>query len=216
MRTATQEIVIYSFDDITKPENKEMLKKIIDKHCDINTERRLGEDSWYKPVYEEQIALLEQKGYYDIKISFSGFWSQGDGASFTGRIDAQKWLENNASDKFRRIKKLMTAGLIDDIIGNIKRDKYHNYVHWNTTTIYFNFQLMTNKNRSYPRIEELLEELDTVITNDHIEHNREIYTELEKFYDELTSEKQILEALKDYEFLENGNLVTELDYPIEN
>jgi hypothetical protein len=40
----------------------------------------------------------KEKGFYIDKIFFSGFCSQGDGASWTGFVDVRQWLEENCAD----------------------------------------------------------------------------------------------------------------------
>lgn len=66
------------FNELT-PEQQE---KVIEKYHDIN------EDSWmfyYKEMEQDFINKLESLGYSDIKIQYTGFYSQGDGASFTAK-----------------------------------------------------------------------------------------------------------------------------------
>ncbi len=55
--------------------------KVVDKYDDINVD----EDTWYESTYEYYEDKLRALGFYDIKFEFSGFWSQGDGASFTAK-----------------------------------------------------------------------------------------------------------------------------------
>lgn len=48
---------------------------------------------WWDSVYEIWQSALAQLGFEDAKISFSGFWSQGDGASFTcASVDVRKLI----------------------------------------------------------------------------------------------------------------------------
>lgn len=54
---------------------------ILDKHRDINTDY-----NWWDHAYENFKVDMEAKGIEVDQMYFSGFWSQGDGASFTGRI----------------------------------------------------------------------------------------------------------------------------------
>ena len=66
------------FNELT-PEQQ---NKVIEKYHDIN------EDSWefsYEDLKREFITKLESMGYSNIKIEYSGFYSQGDGASFTAK-----------------------------------------------------------------------------------------------------------------------------------
>lgn len=47
---------------------------------------------WWDCVYAMWQDALEQIGFTDPEISFSGFWSQGDGASFTAGVDLEKMI----------------------------------------------------------------------------------------------------------------------------
>jgi hypothetical protein len=53
---------------------------------------------WWEGVYEMAIEDGKEKGFYIDKIYFSGFCSQGDGASWTGQVDVRQWLEENYKD----------------------------------------------------------------------------------------------------------------------
>jgi hypothetical protein len=54
---------------------------ILDKHRDINTDH-----DWWDHTYENFKVDMDAKGIEVDRMFFSGFWSQGDGASFQGRI----------------------------------------------------------------------------------------------------------------------------------
>jgi hypothetical protein len=45
---------------------------------------------WYSDVLDIWKEALAQIGFEDAEISFSGFWSQGDGASFTAGVNVDK------------------------------------------------------------------------------------------------------------------------------
>jgi len=64
--------------------------ELIDEYRDINTDH-----DWWEDVFEDFARVAEILGFdVDLKqVSFSGFCSQGDGASFTGayRAQASKW-----------------------------------------------------------------------------------------------------------------------------
>ena len=51
---------------------------------------------WYDCVYEMCIEDGKEKGFDIDKINFSGFWSQGDGASWTGSVDLLEFIEKHA------------------------------------------------------------------------------------------------------------------------
>lgn len=58
---------------------------------------------WWEFVYEQAYEDGKTRGFFidsaykgqthHLDISFSGFWSQGDGASWRGYVDVPKWLE---------------------------------------------------------------------------------------------------------------------------
>ena len=77
MRKETIEYTYLQYDECT-PEQK---KQFIDKHRDIN----VTYDGWWDGVYDEWCEKLKALGFSDIEINFTGFWSQGDGASFTAK-----------------------------------------------------------------------------------------------------------------------------------
>lgn len=55
---------------------------------------------WWDHVYDEWKAELEDMGFDDVDINFTGFYSQGDGASFTAKsFDFMKWAEWFMSNK---------------------------------------------------------------------------------------------------------------------
>jgi hypothetical protein len=53
---------------------------------------------WWEGTYEMAKEDGKEKGFYIDKIFFSGFCSQGDGASWTGFVDVRQWLEENCAD----------------------------------------------------------------------------------------------------------------------
>lgn len=55
---------------------------------------------WWDCTYEEWTAELKDMGFDGINIAFTGFWSQGDGASFTATsFDFMKWANWHMSSK---------------------------------------------------------------------------------------------------------------------
>lgn len=202
MKTINKEITLYSVSDLK--ENPIVLKNVLDKQSHINVDN----DTWYEDIIYNHTQKLKSLGFNEVEIEFSGFCSQGDGASFTcDSIDVKKWLtETNTSKTYKRLLSLLEKDLIE-VDGNIKRDRYTHYCHWNTTTLHLEYNIDGERNR-YPNIESAIEQLDEDITNFMQSYNKKIYTELDNTYDELTSEKAIIETLEAnyYEFTEDGNI----------
>lgn len=213
---------------------EDVQKKIIEKYSTFNVE----DDNWYEYEYEHWADELAKMGYdirdekwkdgkkYDreiskwkltgervsyteIQIAFSGFWSQGDGASFTGTVDVAKWIEyNHLYAKYGRLLKLFRSGIIETS-ATIKRDKWGRYVHWNTTTLYIDWQYRNWRKITPVRVEELIEQISKDITENMQQLNRDIYNSLEKTYEYYTSEEAVRDSLmvNGYEFSESGKIM---------
>ncbi len=74
-----QETIVKTYLKFTEL-SEDQQDHVVDKLSDINVHH-----SWYESTYDYYHAKLETLGFYDIKFEFSGFWSQGDGASFTAK-----------------------------------------------------------------------------------------------------------------------------------
>lgn len=165
------------------------------------------EDDWYTAIIEDQTERLEELGYEDIDICFSGFYSQGDGASFTGKVNLEKWIEKNQPDSnLLPIVKNSMLWLDDN---RIVRDRHHGYYHEKTTTVHTSFSYSTE----FTGVVEdaLLKQIDSLdedILKQHREINRKIYSQLEKEYDRLHSDEVVEELIIEnkYQFLEDGRL----------
>lgn len=183
----------------------EVQQKILEKYRDINVRY----DDWYEGEFDYWATELEKMGYdilkeklnskgkkvRDIQIAFSGFWSQGDGASFTGDVDIIKWLEYINYSKYNRILKLLKSGAIQHS-ASIKRDRWHHYSHWNTTSIYHDWYM----NGDHPRIEALIEELEQDLLEHHQQLNKDIYKALEECYEGDTSDEAVADTLRVNEY----------------
>jgi hypothetical protein len=199
------------WDDATK-------SIILDKHRDINVDHddwcNFELENWADKLLEKGYDVREQctrkdgRKYNKIGIAYSGFWSQGDGASITGEVDVEKWILANNYSKYKRLYKLIRNGNID-APATIKRDRWHNYVHWNTTTLYIDWRYNTDYiSKSLDNIELLMDQLDQEITTDMQDINKEIYRDLENTYDSLCSDESVADTLiaNAYEFDENGKM----------
>jgi hypothetical protein len=59
-------------------------------------------DEWYDDTYERFKEEGYALGFLVGKINFSGFYSQGDGACWSGQIDVAQWLKTHTSDSIAR------------------------------------------------------------------------------------------------------------------
>ena len=71
----------------------------LNSNAKSNAISKYGEppDDWYEPIYAQYIGdkELEAKGMFVDQIHYSGFYSQGDGASWTGRINLDDFIQHH-------------------------------------------------------------------------------------------------------------------------
>lgn len=176
-------------------------QSLLDKYRHINVEH-----DWWDSVYDLWVEKLEQVGYDDIEINFSGFWSQGDGASFTGRVyegDVQKFMDaHNLATKYPHIYNLAGNNYIRLRLSRIS----HHYYHSNTVEADGEMEEVYEPDDDSDLREAALyavyQEADkewvhfindfSVISAAYMD---KIYTDLEVDYDYLTSDDAVREAL---------------------
>ena len=154
---------------------------------------------------------MAQIGFSDAKINFSGFWSQGDGASFTATIDIAKladflatpiepknciegdpedfhpWIVHKCGSKATNAKYRQLVGLGDYLDDHAVERTSHHYSHENTCTVRLNV-------RDYHRaakVDALLRELARDAESLRLALCEAIYRDLEAEYECLTSDEAL-------------------------
>jgi hypothetical protein len=186
----TEKIKLYTFDEL----DEEAKQKVIEKFSDINVDYE-----WHDWILEEETARLATLGYEGAEIAYSGFYSQGDGASFTAQIDLDKWLRGRKiRTKYKKI-----AENNEEIDANVFRNSSH-YVHEYTVDV----ELSPNYYSEIEFDQNKLNELTELIREDVRDNCNQIYRRLQKEYEYQTSEDAIVETIRanDYEFLAGGQL----------
>jgi hypothetical protein len=107
--------------------------EIIDKYRHFNVDH-----DWWEYVYEDFIRTLEEKGISvtSNEIQFTGFYSQGDGASFTGTIhksDIKRFMD--AHDLAEGYEGSYFFAKLEEFCVLVERTSSH-YCHSNTMQIY--------------------------------------------------------------------------------
>lgn len=183
---------------------------VLEKWRDVNVD---GLD-WWDSVYEmwQEKLLTEYDFTIDPKgFAFSGFWSQGDGASFTGEVnDSLKFLEKYP-DKFGALKLLVEKG--GDLHISMQRLPGSHYVHHNTVYAsiscdsFFSVHGYTRnadaQSDTHLAVSDALDQRRTEET-DELEElvkdifqglMQEMYRDLEREYDYLTSDEVVRETI---------------------
>ena len=183
---------VYEYDELAEKAKQKALEKLFD----INVEF----DDWYNLVYEEQTEKLQKMGFADIDIAFTGFWSQGDGASFTCKgFDIVKWLKHTkTTNKYRTI------------FNWIERDSYysgwvdrHNshYYHERSTKFHLEAQCSSFDYETKRRFEQQISDLEEFINQEIVSLNKAIYRTLEKEYEAYTSKECVEDTIRANEYL---------------
>jgi hypothetical protein len=213
----------FSFEELSP----EAQSHAIDEHRDINVDYNGWEDGVTEGFKED----MEEIGISDIDISYSGFFSQGDGASFTSETidtrelfnaagikstDALDMEVENRDDKDKEFYDLLDTlediGQVDRI--RIKPDDLKvtiergssNYYHENTVSAKIE---IWDEPDGWKEPYDFVEKLEKEITNFIRGKCKELYSSLEKEHDYLTSDEAIKETLidNDYQFDEEGNQI---------
>ena len=213
----------YSFEELSP----EAQKHALEEQRDINVDYQGWEDGVTEGFKED----MEEIGISDIDISYTGFWSQGDGASFTSdTIDTRKLFNaagikstdalnmevENRDDEDKEFYDLLDT--LEDI-GHLDRVRItpeelkvtiergsSNYYHENTVSAKIE---IWDEPEGWEEPGRFIEDLEKEITNFIRGKCKELYSSLSKEYDYLTSDEAVKETLidNDYEFDEEGNQI---------
>lgn len=186
---------------------------------------------WWDSVYEMAIEDGKEKGFYIDKIYFSGFCSQGDGASWVGQVDVRQWLEEYGVDSIGMSAwcQLIQEGIVTMHCKVVANNSH--YCHESTMQFQdiedesgFNdddeMQLPSIfKGMSVANLFDIIGSdsecpFDTVeaitqeITESGRQYARDIYARLREEYDYLCSEEMMLDHFdcNDYYFTNEGKL----------
>ena len=184
----TIQIQLYKFEELSEAAQQ----KAIETNRDFNVD-----GDWFSPIYEGAKEDLEKAGFEDPKIQFSGFWSQGDGASFFATVNPSKFAETTNE---KRISKLIENGNIENFV--IRNNSFAtHYSHEKTK--YIDYDASFNRN-----IEEAVYKFADKIEAIRLNMCKEIYSNLETYYNELQADEAVKESLiiNEYDYTEDGKI----------
>lgn len=157
---------------------------------------------------------MREKGIYVDKMYFSGFWSQGDGASFEGHISDFETFWNAHKIQVPTVADFLSRGLTSQV--SLHCSVRGRYVH--ERSMRFDDVFEIEGQRFSSSLQEAAWQVKTqaaatewssfVERAEEIfrDHARDLYRQLEEEYNYLTSDEQVLESL-----LANGLLEEELE-----
>lgn len=197
MRIATKEYNVYSIEDVkSSPALKE---KVLNKHYNIN----LWLNEWSDSIISYWRSQLHNYGFEDVKIYFSGFGLQGDGACFISKNINLSLLAEKLGFSTREISVIKALQEQGYIYSELTHNSHYYHEYSTDFTIYNGYMRAT-----WEHILKIVARLEVSVKNLIVELSKTIYIDLENCYDYLTSEDAILETLEinNYEFDENGNI----------
>jgi len=168
-------------------------------------------DDWYDFIFYDFIKKAAKKGFNTTSdnIQFSGFYSQGDGASFTGSVNIEKYLisENNP---YPFLLWAIHQEFIDQYINIYRKSSFYSHEFTCAVSDEYDINYCGIKNdKTFDRWANLfLDALTSDLKNTYLDLCRELNSMLEKEYDYQTSDEYIKEIfeLNDYEFYISGKI----------
>lgn len=184
--------------------------EILDKYRHINVDH-----NWWEFTVEDFVEYLESKGITTTQndVSFSGFYSQGDGASYSGSIhssDMKRFMDLH--DLSSQYESAYMFAKQNELYVDINRTNSH-YCHSYTMCVCLNdeiwdeheegsvrsevYQAMERDfNNNFQALEKRIEEICRTYAD-------ELYSKLREEYEFLTSDAVVMETLEANEILIN-------------
>ena len=168
--------------DTIKRDKPELYKKIIAKYYDINVDY-----DWYEYTIEDLTKILEFCGFSEVKIGFSGFSSQGDGANFIGKYRASdvdfKALKEYAPNETAIYERALS------IYNKVKEFENPDFTLYRISSHYEHENTVSIKDTEFP--DSAYPETEESILQDCRDIMHVIYMKLEEEYAYRTSEQAL-------------------------
>lgn len=208
--------------------SKDAQSKALDELRDLNVQY----DGWHDDVIDQFKEDMEMLGLSDVEVSYSGFFSQGDGASFTADVsdtevfmkealglESDEWLDMGDGIKPKDELDALRSDLLD--IGFDTREKLtpenfiisiirtsSRYSHENTIEGDVDIEDIPESIEDEFPLYKYQDMIQNKVTNWAREKSKKLYRDLEKEYDYLTSDEEVKDSIEanDYLFTEDGKL----------
>jgi hypothetical protein len=169
----------------------EAQKKVIECERFINVD----DDFWYEPIIEDYAEQLERLGFEQVKMWFTGFGSQGDGACFTATVNIEQFLRAHGVQ--RRFRAVINAAKQALLWVTIR----HTYRYYFATSTDVQIQYDGDQD-----IDDAVERLQRVIEDTRKTWGNAIYKALEDEFFYQTSNNAVQDTLiaNAYTYLSDG------------
>jgi len=178
---------IYKFSEL----NEQAKQKALDWWKE-NREPNFDADAILEGIKED----LESMGMEEIDVRYSGFWSQGDGLSFTGDvydtsgflISVTPWVEKHLNGLSTEVLEQLYDSLQICFERNTSR-----YVHEKSVDTNLSAEWLTSDTFN------IIPKLEVAIDQWRIEKCKEFYDRLSNYYDECSSDESVKMYLEEQE-----------------
>lgn len=175
----------------------QLQNELIEKYRDINVDY-----DWWDCTYEDFKIEMQTKGITVEDMNFTGFYSQGDGASFTGRIDMIQFLKVHELEQ-EYMAATFFAGqgeLWVDITRGGSRYYHEQSVNFNLIADNFNnYEEGSTRYEVYDTMDTVLnsewKDLETEVTDICRGYMQDLYSKLRDEYEYLTSDEVVWDTI---------------------
>lgn len=189
--------------------SKTAKENAIQKNTDINVF-----DGWHDNCIADFKEILSIVGFENPDFCYSGFYSQGDGASFFGDYKYKKGCLKKLKNEFPTNTELhnIVKGIYDiqktHFFGITCRINCNNHRYSHSNTMGFDFDNIVRADQThdyfYTVFNNKSDELVLIKLFSDLADN--FYNILINEYNYLTSDEQVTYALVEYDFTENGEI----------
>lgn len=191
------ETKVYTFNELSDAAKQ----TAIETYRDLNTY-----DGWWEPIFEGITEEANAKGFHVGNIYFSGFWSQGDGAMFEYTTLGDT-LFSNFVDQLD-LSPMRKSWLKTQTFAQSEGTHSGHYYHENCCSHVIDFEPKFSWSENFGNwISSFADQYEQFVISEYKSLCGELYSRLNTYHDELTSDEAIAEGIiaNEYEFTEDGN-----------
>lgn len=193
--TQTKVLTLFSYDELSKKAQEKVLENLRFTNVDF--------EQWSEFILEDwKDEKLPLAGFCNAEIAYSGFSSQGDGASFTANVNILTWLKvNKRLKEYKELVKFLKGNDCNIEINIVRNSRQ--YCHENTMSIEVDGHLY---NDVPDKVTKQADALESEILYNAKELSRKIYNNLRTDYYDQISDEAVIGTIKvnEWTFRENG------------
>jgi hypothetical protein len=198
----TISIKLYSFEELAP----EVQQKVVERETTVNVDNA----DWYEPIIEDWTEELQHHGFEQVKILFSGFGSQGDGACFEAHMHIAEYLKAHTLETTYPL----LAKYPEYVDVSLKHRGMYYHEHSTHLVPYFNADIVnpdgTGISDEEMRVEQEYEALEQDISQEVVRLGRHIYKAIaDEYYHQISAEAvQDTLTANEYTYLSDGRRFT--------